>query len=234
VRAVEEAAREVRLAEARAAAGSAEVDDAWLEVAAATDGEAAEAWVRELVSLYLGWAHRRGYEARVVAEGLEPLRAVLYLHGTGVYGFLSGERGVHRKVDEHHRVTAYVRLFQPAHSPIEVGDGMSLEGKEVRRRPGRFSEKVGAEASARDERTGREVALAGSLSLNELKALTLAVMAAQGDGGHDVRRYFFGSGARVEDPRTGEGTPRLKDVMRGEIDLFIAAWMTRPPDSAQA
>ena len=93
---------------------------------------------------------------------------------------------------------------------------------------------MGAEASVRDERTGREVALAGSLSVGELKALTLAVLAAQGDGGHDVRRYFFGSGARVEDPRTGEGTPRLKDVMRGEIDLFIAAWMTRPPDSAQA
>ena len=37
-------------------------------------------------------------------------------------------------------------------------------------------------------------------------------------------------GARVEDPRTGEGTPRVKDVMRGEIDLFIAAWIARPPE----
>lgn len=234
VRAVEVAAREVRLAEARAAAGSSEVDDAWLEVAAATEGTAAEAWLGELVALYLGWAERRGYEARVVAESVEPLRAVLHLHGTGVYGFLSGERGVHRKVEEQHRVTAYVRLFQPSHAPIEVPDTMTLEGKEVRRRAGRFTQKVGAEASARDERTGREVALVGSLGLTELKALTLAVLAAQGDGGHDVRRYFFGGGARVEDPRTGEGTPRLKDVMRGEIDLFIAAWMTRPPDSAQA
>jgi hypothetical protein len=40
----------------------------------------------------------------------------------------------------------------------------------------------------------------------------------------------MGRGARVEDPRTGEGTPRVKDVMRGEIDLFIAAWIARPPE----
>jgi hypothetical protein len=99
-----------------------------------------------------------------------------------------------------------------------------------RSRAGQFVERIASEVSVRDERNGREVALAGALPPAELKALTLCVLAAQGDGGHDVRRYFFGSGARVEDPRTGEGTPRLKDVMRGEIDQFIAGWMTRPPD----
>ena len=236
VRAVEEAAREVRLAEARLAAGATEVDDAWLEIAAAADGEAGEAWVRELASMYLGWAQRRGYEAKLVAEGAEPIRVVLHLHGTGVFGYLAGERGIHRRVDDQHqhRVNAYVRVFQPAKAPIEVPSTMRLDGREVKRRAGRFVERVATEVSARDERTGREVVLAGSLPLLEHKALTLAVLSGQGDGGVDVRRYFFGSGARVEDPRTGEGTPRLKDVMRGEIDLFIAGWMTRPPDSLRA
>jgi ATP-dependent Clp protease ATP-binding subunit ClpA len=232
VRAVEEAAREVRLAEARLAAGATEVDDAWLELAAATDGEQAESWLRELVAMYLGWAQRRGYEAKVIAEGREPVRVVLHLHGMGVFGYLSGERGVHRRVDDHHRVTAYVRLFQPALSPIELAESMRVEAKDVKRRAGRFAERVGAEVSLRDERTGREVSLAGSLPAAELKPLALALLTGQGDSGVDVRRYFFGSGARVEDPRTGEGTPRLKDVMRGEIDLFIAGWMTRPPDAA--
>jgi protein subunit release factor A/DNA polymerase III delta prime subunit len=231
VRAVEEAAREVRLAEARLAAGATEVDDAWLEIAAATDGAAAEAWLRELVAMYLGWAQRRGYEAAVIAEGREPVRVVLHLHGMGVFGYLSGERGVHRRVDDSQRVTAYVRVFQPSNSPIELGEAMKVDAKDVKRRAGRFVERVGAEVSLRDERTGRAVSLAGSLPAAELKPLTLAVLSGQGDSGVDVRRYFFGAGARVEDPRTGEGTPRLKDVMRGEIDLFIAGWMTRPPDA---
>ena len=73
------------------------------------------------------------------------------------------------------------------------------------------------------------MALAGACTVDELKALTLAVLDGQAEGGSEVRRYFVGRAARVEDPRTGEATPRMKDVLRGEIDLFIAAWLTRPP-----
>jgi ATP-dependent Clp protease ATP-binding subunit ClpA len=234
VRAVEEAAREVRLAEARmAAGGERDVDDAWLEVQAASEGEAALGWVKELTGMYLGWAERRGYEAKVVAEGQEPLRAVLHLHGPGVYGFLSGERGIHRRLDDDSRLSAYVRLYRPGHGEVEVPETLALDGREVKRHGGRVVERVGAEVAARDEKTGREVTLAGALTVPELKTLTMAVLAGQGEGGVEVRRYFVGKSPRVEDPRTGEGSPRVKDVMRGEIDLFIAAWIARPPDAAE-
>lgn len=230
VRAVEEAAREVRLAEARVAAGGAkDVDDAWLEIQAGSDG--ADAWVQELVTLYLGWAERRSYEAKVIAESTEPSRAVLHLHGPGVYGFLSGERGTHRRIDDDARVTAYVRLYRPSSAAVEAPETLQLDGREVKRRAGRFVEKVAAEVSARDEKTGREISLNGTLGVVELQSLTVTLMASQGEGGDEVRRYFVGRSPRVEDPRTGEGSPRVKDVMRGEIDLFIAAWITRPPDS---
>ena len=75
--------------------------------------------------------------------------------------------------------------------------------------------------------------LSGSPGVLELKSMTMTLLAGQGEGGVEVRRYFVGKSPRVEDPRTGEGSPRVKDVMRGEIDLFIAAWITRPPDSAE-
>jgi ATP-dependent Clp protease ATP-binding subunit ClpC len=235
VRAVEEAGREVRLAEARVAAGGAkDVDDAWLEISAGSHAEGSEAWVRELVTMYQGWAGRRGYEVRVVAEGEEPMRAVLHLHGPGVFGFLSGERGTHRRIDDDARLSAYVRLYRPSAGGVEAPDMLALDGREVKRRAGRFVERVGAEVSARDERTGREVALAGADGVLELKALTMTVLEGQGEGGAEVRRYFVGKSPRVEDPRTGEGSPRVKDVMRGEIDLFIAAWITRPPGSVEA
>jgi hypothetical protein len=106
---------------------------------------------------------------------------------------------------------------------------MKLTAREVKRRAGRYVEKIASESSVRDERTGREVSLSGAGGVDELKSLTLAVLDGQGEGGTEVRRYFMGRGARVEDPRTGEASPRMKDVLKGEIDLFIAAWLTRPP-----
>jgi ATP-dependent Clp protease ATP-binding subunit ClpA/protein subunit release factor B len=233
VRAVEEAAREVRLAEARAASGaSGSVDEAWLEIAASGNGNGQEPWVGELVTLYTGWAQRRRYEMKVIAEGEDPWRAVLLVQGPGVFGFLAGERGVHRRIDEAGRVSAYVRLYAPSQAPLERAESMTLTSREVKRRTGRYVERVASEASVRDERTGREVSLRGAVSADELRSVTLSVLEGQAEGGNEVRRYFVGRGARVEDPRTGEMTPRLKDVMRGEIDLFIAAWLARPPSDA--
>jgi ATP-dependent Clp protease ATP-binding subunit ClpC len=156
---------------------------------------------------------------------------VLHLHGPGVFGFLSGERGLHRRMADHARVAAYVRLSRPPSADEGAArEGLTVTGREVKRRAGRFVEKVGAEVTALDERTGREVSLLGAGSADELEPLAVAVLDAQGEGGVEVRRYFVDRGARVEDPRTGEGTPRVKDVLRGEIDLFIAAWISRPPD----
>lgn len=234
VSAVEEAAREVRLAEARVAAGGArEVDDAWLEIQAGAHGEGSESWVRELINMYRGWAERRGYEVNTIAEGIEPPRAVLHLHGPGVFGFLSGERGTHRRIGDDARLPAYVRVYRPSASAVERPESLELEGKEIKRRPGRFVDKVGTEVVARDEKTGREMTLLSSLAVLELKALTMTLMTGLGEGGDEVRRYFVGKSPRVEDPRTGEGSPRVKEVMRGEIDAFIAAWITRPPAAVE-
>jgi ATP-dependent Clp protease ATP-binding subunit ClpA len=233
VRAVEEAAREIQLAEARlAAGGSGDLDEVWLDIAAAAEGAGAVQWVRELMHLYLGWAEKRRYEAKVLAEGSEPSRVVLQLSGPGVAGFLAGEKGLHRRIEEQARVGAYVRLHPPANGKPH-GGSMQIEAREVKRRSGQFSEKIGSEAKARDEGSGRSLALFGAGDATELRKLVPVVLEGEAEGGAEVRRYFMGRGARVEDPRTGEGTPRVKDVMRGEIDLFIAAWIARPPEATE-
>ncbi len=225
-RAVEEAAREVQLFEARlASGGAADVDEVLLDVSAANDDPAAEAFVRELMHMYLGWAEKRRYEGRVVAEGEEPARVVLQLSGPGVLGFLAGEKGVHRRLEENRRVSALVRLHPVSREDVEL----AVESRAVRRRPGRFCERVVAEASARDDGTGRLLLLHGAVEPYALRNLAASVLAGQGEVGQEARRYYMGRGARVEDPRTGAGTPRVKDVLRGEIDLFIAAWISRPP-----
>ncbi len=228
VEALEEAGREVRLAEARLASGTAgDVDEAWLDVSSAATGTTGDAWVGELVHLYLGWAEKRRYEAKVVAEGESPARAVLHIAGPGVFGFLSGEKGLHRRIENEQRVGAYVRLFKPS-TPAEE-NGVEIEGREVKRRPGRWAERLACEAKARDEGRGRELELSGTGERAELERLVGTLVHGLGEAGGEVRRYHVGRGARVEDPRTGEATPRVKDVLRGEIDLFIAAWISRPP-----
>lgn len=224
VRALEEAAREVHLAEARLAAGTqVGADEAWLDVSA--QGAGAEGWVQELVTLYLGWAERRGFEARVEAEGDEPVRAVLRFQGPGVLGFLAAERGAHRRLDDDARVVAWVRPLTGVAGDVSV----ALERREVKRRAGRFVEKVGLEVEATSEASGRSVRLALAPEAAHPERLAAVLLEGQGDSLEEARRYYVGKHARIEDPRTGEGTPRVKDVMRGEIDSFIAGWMARPP-----
>ena len=106
---------------------------------------------------------------------------------------------------------------------------MKLEGREVKRRQGRFVDRIGAEARAVEESSGRVVEIAGELELVELQRIAGIILVGQAGSGAEARRYYLGRGARVEDPRTGAGTPRYKDVLRGELDLFIAAWFSRAP-----
>ena len=231
-RALEEAAREVQLAEARTAAGSTgEVDEALVEIVASGDSPAHAAWVGELLHMYLSWGERRGYEARAVAEGSAPACAVLRVLGPGVLGFLAGEAGLHRRVEDASRVGAFVRVH-PA-TGTENHD-VVVEGREVKRRVGTYLERVGAQVTARDERRGRALALVGNEGVELLGALAGAMLAAEAMPDREARRYHRGRGARVEDPRTGAGTPRWKDVMRGELDLFIAAYLARPPEGKAA
>jgi protein subunit release factor A len=233
---VEKAAREVQLFEARIRSGaqSGDADEAWLDICASAEGEAHEAWVKELMHLYLGWAEKRRFEGKVVAVGEDPARVVLHVAGPGVYSFLSSERGTHRRVDDQTRVAAVVRLYRPVPAgKDDENDRVRIDVKDIKRRSSKFADKVGCEASARDDATGRSLVLLGTGTSAELKPLARAVLEGQGGVSDEARRYFVGRGARVEDPRTGAFTPRVKDVLRGEIDQFVAAWVARAPELAQ-
>ncbi len=223
-RAVEEVGREVQLAEARTQGGGGSgIDEALLEILAASEGPAAKGWIRELGYMYLGWAQKRGYEALAVAEGSDPARVLLRIAGPGVLGYLASEAGLHRRVDESSRIGAYV------HSrpwPREPPGTVEVEAREIRRHAGFFVERVGAEARAKDDTSGRQVVLQGIGELAEARQLAAALLDGPPPTG-EVRRYFVGRAARVEDPRTGAETPRIKDVLRGELELFIAAWLSK-------
>jgi len=227
---VEEVAREVQMAEVLGASGAmGQGDDALVDISASETTEGQEAWVRELATMYEGWARRRGYAVEAVAEAEEPVRVVLRIVGPGAYGYLSGESGLHRRMEDDKRQRAYVRVHQGG--PLEDTRGIDVNGREVRRREGAFVGKVRTEVTVRDETSGRVMTLTGGAELEEMKDIASRVVKGQGGrvSADEARRYHVGRSARVEDPRTGAGTPRVKDVLRGELDVFIAAWISRPP-----
>jgi protein subunit release factor B len=225
-RLVEEAALGVQLAQARAAGGGgSDADEVVIEICAGGEGAAHASWVSGLARMYLLWAEKRGCEATPVAEADHPVRAILRITGPGVRGYLAGEAGIHRRIEDAKRVTAFVRVHTPPESlPTQV----VVDEREVKKRPGTFVDRVNAETTARDDSTGRVVTLSGAEGIDHLSQIAAAVLRASSSEG-EARRYQIGRAARVEDPRTGAATPRVKEVLRGELDLFIAAWLSRPP-----
>jgi ATP-dependent Clp protease ATP-binding subunit ClpC len=230
---VEEVAREVQMSEALHASGATANDvEALVDICASDSAEAQDTWLQELAAMYLGWAQRRGYEAMLVAEAEHPARVVVRIAGPGAYGFLAGEAGLHRRIEDEKRQRAYVRVHRGG-SPGTVEDlALSIEGRPVKQHEGTFLERVRTEATVKDSSTGRVLTLMGPGELEELQDIAARVVSGQGTSTDEARRYYLGRGARVEDPRTGAGTPRVKDVLRGDMDLFIAAWISRPPAEA--
>ncbi|MCI0671121.1 MAG: AAA family ATPase [Myxococcaceae bacterium] len=231
-RQVEEAARDIQLAEARVASGTAEADDeALMDLWTADVTPADTTWLAELAAMYSAWAARRGYQAVPLAEGQQPPRVVLRVTGPGAFGFLKGETGLHRRIAESSRVRAYVRVHRAVpHAAV----GAVVGAREVRRHVGSFLPRVGCEVTLRDESSGRLLSLLGGEVVRELEEVAQVVLAGGGAPVTEARRYHVGRAPHVEDPRTGAGTPRLKDVLRGELDLFIAAWVSRPPDAPES
>ena len=75
------------------------------------------------------WAERRGYEALAVAEAEEPFRVVVRVTGPGAYAYLSGEAGLHRRIEEEKRQRAYVRVHRGG--PEDAQTRLDVEGREV-------------------------------------------------------------------------------------------------------
>lgn len=76
--------------------------DAILEVNAGAGGVDAQDWAQMLLRMYLRWAERRGYNVTLLDEqpgeeaGIKS--ASVLVQGVNAFGYLRGERGVHRLV----------------------------------------------------------------------------------------------------------------------------------------
>jgi peptide chain release factor 2 len=82
--------------------GEYDATDAILEVHPGAGGTESQDWAQMLFRMYTRWAESRGYEADVLdwQDGDEAgiKSATLSIRGPNAYGYLKGERGVHRLV----------------------------------------------------------------------------------------------------------------------------------------
>lgn len=82
--------------------GEYEKRNAFLAVHAGAGGTEAQDWAEMLLRMYLRWAERRGYQARVVevspGDGAGIKSVLIQVAGDYAYGYLKAERGVHRLV----------------------------------------------------------------------------------------------------------------------------------------
>lgn len=186
------------------------------------------AWLTDLVAMYRGWFRRRGLQYELVAEEVDhgrPVRLVFEVEGPGAQALLSMEAGEHRRRaadgGTERALVEVVPRVEPAPEPTGVvEDARRAAGVAIPRRAARCKLELPA--------TGARMLLHGTTreTLGWL-ARDLAEAWAVPRGEHEVARTYGLRGGGVVDPRTSVGTPNLKDVARGNLDVFWRAWEVR-------
>ena len=76
--------------------------EAMLAIHAGAGGTESQDWAQMLLRMYLRWAERRGYQTQIIelssGEEAGTKSALVEIKGEYAYGYLKGERGVHRLV----------------------------------------------------------------------------------------------------------------------------------------
>jgi hypothetical protein len=201
---------------------------AWLVLGPADSVSDCAEWLTDLVAMYRGWFRRRGLQYELVAEEVErghPVRLVFEVEGAGVMPLLELEAGEHRRRGasgdiERALVEVIPRRDGTADDASVVEDARRTRGVAITQRAARVRlDLPGRGLRLKLYGTSRETL---SLLVRDLGA----AMATPTNGAEIVRTYGLRGGA-VYDPRTSASTPNIKDVLRGNLDVFLRAWEVR-------
>ncbi len=209
---------------------------AYLVVAAAQRGAAAQEWAAALLKMYRRWARHRGYESELQGERLsvggEGRAAILRIDGPNAYGLLRSETGTHRRIgsragDGGREVTVARVLVLPDPASAERAEEPSY--RSARADELRFLDKacgvLALRGPRREWRIYSQLPRDAALTLGRELIRGLAERRASIDDelGRVVRNVGLRKQRFVRDPRTGHQVSDVGAVLDGRIDEFILA-----------
>ncbi|XP_048497599.1 peptide chain release factor PrfB3, chloroplastic isoform X2 [Beta vulgaris subsp. vulgaris] len=212
-------------------------------------------WVERLLSMYIKWAEKQGHKGRVLEKcsansgGIKS--ATIEFEFKYAYGFLIGERGVHRmrsSLDESSFQEVSLAVVDVIPLFLEPVTELLLDDKDLIISYTSSENDVGpivplvhinhAPTGICVQSSGERNKFANKMkALNRLKAKLLVVMSEQETNSLSsinkdaiidlwkqvTRRYMLQPYKLVEDVKTGIQTPDLNSVLNGNINLFITA-----------
>ncbi|XP_038690100.1 peptide chain release factor PrfB3, chloroplastic [Tripterygium wilfordii] len=236
--------------------GPCDVEGACVIIKAGLDGTESEKWVEKLLSMYIKWAKKQGHRGRVVDKhpsvsgGIKS--AGIEFEFENAYGYLSGERGVHRMIGfQNGSIDNKVSLAGVDVVPLFLGATPDLQINDedlIVSSPPLFGEKYGLSEAAVCiqhiptgicvQSTGERTLFANKTkALNRLKAKLLVIAEEQKISDlssikrdaivdvwkNETRRYILQPRKLVQDVKTGIQLTDLNSVLNGNIEPLIGA-----------
>jgi ATP-dependent Clp protease ATP-binding subunit ClpA len=190
--------------------------------------EHASGWLGQLVRMYSGWLSRRGFTWEVAAEEIvngEVRRVVFEVEGAGVLRTLEMEQGLHRR-KRLDGTTARVNVdVIPRRESEPTRLSTDVRVTDAKRSFGEHVERVSARLRLNVAARGIELTMRG-LDRPTLALLgddLMGFLSAPGPARETARTYGV-VGGTARDPRTRASNPIIKDVLRGNLDVFLRAW----------
>ncbi|MDR4987552.1 MAG: peptide chain release factor 2 [Bacteroidales bacterium] len=233
-----------------------------LSVNSGAGGTESQDWAEMLMRMYLRWAERNGYTAKLLdqqeGDGAGIKSASIEIEGEYAYGYLQGENGVHRLVRlspfdaNHKRHTSFASVYAypvvDDHFDIEINPAdLSWDTFRSSGPGGQNVNKVESAVRVRHAPSGLVVECqeTRSQAQNREKAITMLksqlyelelrkkrekIEALEStkkkiEWGSQIRSYVFHPYKMVKDLRTNVETSNVQQVMDGDLDDFIKAYL---------
>lgn len=237
--------------------GPYDIEGACVMIEAGSEGIYSEVWAEQLIEMYMKWAGKQGYGGRIVERcpskngGIKS--ATIEFESKYAYGYLLGERGLHRMIRSSHNESTLPEVSSAAVDVIplflETAPDLIIDDSDLmisflsscdesRRRTKLAVHIQHIPTGLRVQSSGERSHFANKMkALNRLKAKLLVISRYQGTFDvtsikkdsivgmwhQETRRYVFTPYKLVQDIKTGIQLPDLNSVLDGNIEPLIGA-----------
>ena len=203
----------------------------YIEIQAGAGGTEAQDWASMLERMYLRYAERAGFSAKLTEETEGDVAGIkgctIYVQGEWAYGTLRTETGIHRLVRKspfdanarRHTSFASVYIYPEIDDSIEITINPADLRVDVFRASG-----AGGQHDNREQAMRQLKAKLYELELRKRMAEQEKLEESKSDigWGHQIRSYVLDQ-SRVKDLRTNVETGNTGAVLDGDLDQFIEA-----------